>query len=237
MDYIFRWIQLRFLSGTQLDLFAGMTPVAPAPSIPIAGTVSSPGNRVDPYPSLLSAQSESDASTDVTDASASGTLSDEAAGAGSTLTAEDVPSEPARSNNSLNSSEVPQQTATSAAARTPAFSASVDASPQAILQREQRASTGSSTAAAPTNTAPVARDLAARSGLNDASSRTQGAYGSDASTFNYKPEDRGIYAPAEAMRAMYDMGDAPSCATCGAIMTRSGSCYRCMSCGSTSGCS
>jgi ribonucleoside-diphosphate reductase alpha chain len=33
------------------------------------------------------------------------------------------------------------------------------------------------------------------------------------------------------------MGDAPSCSTCGAIMVRNGSCYRCMSCGSTSGCS
>jgi ribonucleoside-diphosphate reductase alpha chain len=50
-------------------------------------------------------------------------------------------------------------------------------------------------------------------------------------------EDRGIYHAADAMRGMYDMGDAPSCHTCGAIMVRNGSCYRCMSCGSTSGCS
>ncbi len=50
-------------------------------------------------------------------------------------------------------------------------------------------------------------------------------------------EDRGIYHAADAMRDLYDMGDAPSCHTCGAIMVRNGSCYRCMSCGSTSGCS
>jgi ribonucleoside-diphosphate reductase alpha chain len=50
-------------------------------------------------------------------------------------------------------------------------------------------------------------------------------------------KDRGIYHAAEAMRDMYEMGDAPSCPTCGAIMVRNGSCYRCMSCGSTSGCS
>jgi ribonucleoside-diphosphate reductase alpha chain len=50
-------------------------------------------------------------------------------------------------------------------------------------------------------------------------------------------EDRGLYHPSDAMRSMYDMGDAPSCHTCGAIMVRNGSCYRCMSCGSTSGCS
>jgi ribonucleoside-diphosphate reductase alpha chain len=49
--------------------------------------------------------------------------------------------------------------------------------------------------------------------------------------------DRGIYHAADAMRDMYEMGDAPSCSTCGAIMVRNGSCYRCMSCGSTSGCS
>jgi ribonucleoside-diphosphate reductase alpha chain len=49
--------------------------------------------------------------------------------------------------------------------------------------------------------------------------------------------DRGIYHAADAMRDLYDMGDAPSCGVCGAIMVRNGSCYRCMSCGSTSGCS
>jgi len=49
--------------------------------------------------------------------------------------------------------------------------------------------------------------------------------------------DRGIYHAADAMKDLYDMGDAPSCHTCGAIMVRNGSCYRCMSCGSTSGCS
>jgi ribonucleoside-diphosphate reductase alpha chain len=47
----------------------------------------------------------------------------------------------------------------------------------------------------------------------------------------------GIFHAADAMREMYEMGDAPSCSTCGAIMVRNGSCYRCMSCGSTSGCS
>jgi len=49
--------------------------------------------------------------------------------------------------------------------------------------------------------------------------------------------DRGIYHASDAMKDIVDMGDAPSCHVCGAIMTRNGSCYRCMSCGSTSGCS
>jgi ribonucleoside-diphosphate reductase alpha chain len=52
-----------------------------------------------------------------------------------------------------------------------------------------------------------------------------------------KAEDRGIYHAATAMKEFYNMGDAPSCSTCGSIMTRNGSCYRCMECGSTSGCS
>jgi ribonucleoside-diphosphate reductase alpha chain len=42
---------------------------------------------------------------------------------------------------------------------------------------------------------------------------------------------------ADALKGMVEFGDAPSCSTCGAIMTRNGSCYRCMECGSTSGCS
>ena len=52
------------------------------------------------------------------------------------------------------------------------------------------------------------------------------------------PEPGAAYQhPADALRQMVDMGDAPSCYVCGSIMTRNGSCYRCMSCGSTSGCS
>ncbi len=31
--------------------------------------------------------------------------------------------------------------------------------------------------------------------------------------------------------------DAPVCAECGSIMTRNGSCYKCVNCGGTSGCS
>jgi ribonucleoside-diphosphate reductase alpha chain len=31
--------------------------------------------------------------------------------------------------------------------------------------------------------------------------------------------------------------DAPSCADCGSIMVRNGSCYKCLNCGGTSGCS
>jgi ribonucleoside-diphosphate reductase alpha chain len=56
-----------------------------------------------------------------------------------------------------------------------------------------------------------------------------------------KPEARGpkpgsLHA-ADQLAGIIDLGDAPTCSFCGSIMTRNGSCYRCGSCGSTSGCS
>jgi len=35
----------------------------------------------------------------------------------------------------------------------------------------------------------------------------------------------------------YEVGDAPVCVTCGSLMVRNGSCYKCANCGGTSGCS
>jgi len=147
MDYIFRWIQIRFLSGHQLDLFAGL-----GQQVPVHGHVASPDSTVVPNAteSLLSSRSEAEGS------------------AFSTVHEEHLHD------------------------RTPPQSG-------------------------------IAPDLQARSGLEPNPTLSM--------------EDRGIYHAADAMKDLYDMGDSPSCATCGAIMTRSGSCYRCMSCGSTSGCS
>ncbi|MGD0444010.1 MAG: vitamin B12-dependent ribonucleotide reductase [Edaphobacter sp.] len=182
MDYIFRWIQIRFLSGHQLDLFSGL---APQQAIPVEGTVTSPGNRVE----LSSLSGLANPSVPV-----------------STV----VPSLSASYSNAVILSE----------AKDPRISSSSEA-PQ-IFPDEHYTTTPPQQGIAP--------DLTARSG-----SESSTPY-----TLNPNPlslEDRGIYHASEAMKSMYDMGDAPSCATCGAIMTRSGSCYRCMSCGSTSGCS
>lgn len=132
MDYLFRWMQLRFLSGQQLDLFQGL---APAKSVPVAGTVE--GAQAAVIPSLAA---EYELRT--------------------TPPVEGI---------------APDPTATGA---------------------------------------PTVE--------------------------SYGVEDRGVantIHAADAMKSLYDMGDAPSCSTCGAIMVRNGSCYRCMSCGSTSGCS
>ena len=41
----------------------------------------------------------------------------------------------------------------------------------------------------------------------------------------------------KALSEIVTFGDAPTCQFCGSLMVRNGSCYRCMECGSTSGCS
>jgi ribonucleoside-diphosphate reductase alpha chain len=60
--------------------------------------------------------------------------------------------------------------------------------------------------------------------------------GSGPTTNDQRPTTGSLHA-ADALAGMIDLGDAPTCSFCGSIMTRNGSCYRCMSCGSTSGCS
>jgi ribonucleoside-diphosphate reductase alpha chain len=172
MDYIFRWIQIRFLSGHQLDLFAGLAPQSQGHSIPVEGTVNAPGNTIVPS---LDASAEFAASAESAQSSllSSRTLSEVERGEGSAFAFD--------AHEHTHTTTPPQQ--------------------------------------------GIAPDLAARSGIDSSSQNP------------YAVEDRGIYHASDAMKSMYDMGDAPSCATCGAIMTRSGSCYRCMSCGSTSGCS
>jgi ribonucleoside-diphosphate reductase alpha chain len=145
MDYIFRWLHLRFLSGTQMSLFAGLG-VQP-PQLPASPTlIPENEHEADPYSKSHLAE-----------------LADKVA----------------RMLNDLNG----------------------------------RAASG-----APPEVQPWPTPEAGPT------------HGPDL-------KDRGIYHAADAMREMYEMGDAPSCPTCGAIMVRNGSCYRCMSCGSTSGCS
>ena len=151
MDYIFRWLNLRFLSGTQLTLFAGLAhQVAQLPA----------------SPSLLPEMEPDDDS--VTSQNHLARLAEEVA---------------------------------------------------------KRLNQVSGHGGSPSGGGGIPPEIGAS--FAAAGNSTQG--------LNLR--DRGIYHAADAMREMYDMGDAPSCGTCGAIMVRNGSCYRCMSCGSTSGCS
>jgi ribonucleoside-diphosphate reductase alpha chain len=162
MDYLFRWMQLRFLSGQQLDLFAGLTPASPAlPSTSV----------------ILSERSES---KDPEGAGVTHTAGHFSTTEPTSLAYE--PTDPAQ----LNDRRPPQQ--------------------------------------------GIAPDLTARSGTDAPNPLSLIPNPSSV-------EDRGIYHTASAMASMVNMGDSPSCSTCGSIMTRNGSCYRCMECGSTSGCS
>ena len=68
------------------------------------------------------------------------------------------------------------------------------------------------------------------------SSRAEGEGSAFPDNRQLTTDNRFVHA-SDALKDLIDMGDAPSCQVCGAIMTRNGSCYRCMSCGSTSGCS
>jgi ribonucleoside-diphosphate reductase alpha chain len=148
MDYIFRWLNMRFLSGEQLTLFAGLAPhAAPLPASP-----------------TILAESESEAGR-----LPEGQLERIA-------------------------EEVARKLSPSGMGSTVAPSGGIAAEVHAVAS-------------------------------------------SDSPTHGPSLQDRGLYHAADAMRSMYEMGDAPSCSTCGAIMVRNGSCYRCMSCGSTSGCS
>jgi ribonucleoside-diphosphate reductase alpha chain len=139
MDYIFRWLQLRFLSGHQLSLFSGLAAGAQGP----------------PAPAL----------TD---------------------------------NPSTAGLETRYETRPPAGGIVPALGSSAQGGASPSFNMEDR-------------------------GIFGAPEPRKGA-GS-------------IFHAADAMKEYLDMGDAPSCHTCGAIMVRNGSCYRCMSCGSTSGCS
>jgi ribonucleoside-diphosphate reductase alpha chain len=46
----------------------------------------------------------------------------------------------------------------------------------------------------------------------------------------------GAFAAPATFAAIQNQEDAPPCSTCGAIMVRSGACYKCTNCGNTSGC-
>ncbi|MGA8764575.1 MAG: vitamin B12-dependent ribonucleotide reductase, partial [Candidatus Sulfotelmatobacter sp.] len=77
----------------------------------------------------------------------------------------------------------------------------------------------------------------------DRGPQPEGTGSQDAASGIRRPESgsrepgAGSVHATDALASIVDLGDAPTCSFCGSIMTRNGSCYRCHSCGSTSGCS
>jgi ribonucleoside-diphosphate reductase alpha chain len=56
------------------------------------------------------------------------------------------------------------------------------------------------------------------------------------------PKPTEVGAPVNAMEQQEKLtfvaqADSPACADCGSLMVRNGNCYKCVNCGSTSGCS
>jgi len=174
MDYLFRWMQIRFLSGHQLDLFAGLGGNAPA-ALNI-GVIPSPSATL----RTGSVEGSAVASPGILSSLASSAV---------------ISSEASAESRNLHS-ENPDP-----------FTLRTTPPQQGIAPEKGVISSAAASAA-------ESRDLR----LGDVA-------------------DRGIFHAADAMKDLYDMGDAPSCHACGAIMVRNGSCHRCMSCGSTSGCS
>src|ERR1035437_8494165 len=157
MDYIFRWLDLRFHSGTQLALFSGLIPQAS--QLPASPSMAP---ETEPFQDLLA-------------------------------------------QNHL------AQLAEEVAKR--------------LNQVSAPAGSFSGSGLGPMGGGGIAPEAQAASPYASSSSQAP------------QMQDRGIYHATEAMREMYEMGDAPSCPVCGAIMVRNGSCHRCMSCGTTNGCS
>jgi len=75
--------------------------------------------------------------------------------------------------------------------------------------------------------------------MNGSEAKPESSFGSAQDKLRPKAGSPGIGSvhAADALAGIVDLGDAPTCSFCGGIMTRNGSCYRCGSCGSTSGCS
>ena len=52
-----------------------------------------------------------------------------------------------------------------------------------------------------------------------------------------KTDDRAARLDVGQAPVIFDTADSPACTECGSIMVRNGSCYKCINCGATSGCS
>ena len=273
MDYIFRWLQLRFLSGQQLSLFAGFAPAAAAAAPPALPSPAVPPPAPSPtasYPASVQAPQrapepivERKIETKIESLKAASGEEEEFDLSAYEMhpSAETMPS-PEPDNYTLAPSAVaPAPPATTAApAPVPVQSAPepVPPAPPAVASATNPLQYASAPAAKPVaaalaqpaapsesqaaQSAPTARLSDVLRGMGSTSA-PQGGIAPEVKAAKLEtptmPDlpDRGLYHAADAMKEMYDMGDAPSCSTCGAIMVRNGSCYRCMSCGSTSGCS
>ena len=93
------------------------------------------------------------------------------------------------------------------------------------------AAKGSASAAPAAAPAPVSRDELTVIAANGSANGNGSAKGNGLTSI------AASLGGGTAKVAFATQADAPSCAECGSIMVRNGSCYKCLNCGSTSGCS
>jgi len=74
-----------------------------------------------------------------------------------------------------------------------------------------------------------------RVGVN-VSESAAGAQAPEAQQLKLAVDESAVAASVRERSTVQNQEDAPPCNVCGAIMVRSGSCYKCANCGSTSGC-
>jgi ribonucleoside-diphosphate reductase alpha chain len=92
-----------------------------------------------------------------------------------------------------------------------------------------------------------ARDLSATQKGPDAESVISGTTAAESAETSGLLDGLKVLAKADASReerlnvgqapVIFDTADSPACTECGSIMVRNGSCYKCINCGATSGCS
>jgi ribonucleoside-diphosphate reductase alpha chain len=73
-------------------------------------------------------------------------------------------------------------------------------------------------------------------GVNGRVDETDGGAGIQPLAAANPPAAKPDAAVATPFSTIQNQEDAPPCSTCGAIMIRSGACYKCVNCGNTSGC-
>ncbi len=130
----------------------------------------------------------------------------------------------------------------------PAVTPAAEEGPSAIDEAVSGPSSGSPDAAGPSDDAPRATAIAAEPAPKAALPVVESTATNGHANGNGNGKANGNGGGGHALSAITaSLGttkvsftvqeDAPSCAECGSIMVRNGSCYKCLNCGSTSGCS
>jgi ribonucleoside-diphosphate reductase alpha chain len=125
--------------------------------------------------------------------------------------------------------EAAPETSTASGFATSAADASGAAQPSAFAAPER----GSDEGEPLTASIPVGEDVVADTGEIGQEEQHNGLLDGLKIVAQAREERLNVGQPT----VIFDTADSPSCSECGSIMVRNGSCYKCINCGATSGCS